>query len=79
MLKKTPDELPGADGHGFDISTAFGILIPKGHLAIIDRDDSAVGNGDAVNVAGQIIEDCKGALDGRFTVDNPVFSPYGFR
>ena len=64
MLKKTPDELPGADGHGFDISTAFGILIPKGHLAIIDRDDSAVGDGYTVNVAGQIIKDCTSAMDG---------------
>ncbi|GAI78132.1 unnamed protein product, partial [marine sediment metagenome] len=26
----------------------------------------------------EIIEDCTGALDGRFTVDDPVFSPYGF-
>ena len=30
-------------------------------------------------VAGEIIEDCTGALDDRFTVDNPVFLPYGFR
>jgi len=32
-----------------------------------------------VNVAGQIIEDRTGAMDGRFTVDDPVFLPYGFR
>ena len=31
-----------------------------------------------MNVAGEIIEDRTGALDGRFTVDDPVFLPYGF-
>ena len=79
MLEKTPDEFLGADGHGFDISTTFGILIPKSNLTIVDRKDSAVGDGCTVNVAGQIIKDCTSAMDGRFTVDNPVFSPYGLR
>jgi hypothetical protein len=31
-----------------------------------------------MNVAGEIIEDRTGALDGRFTVNDPVFLPYGF-
>jgi hypothetical protein len=68
---------PHPDGHVFDLSTA-GILIPKGHLIVVGRNDSAVGDGDTLNVAGEIIEDCTGALDGRFTVDDPVFLPYGF-
>jgi len=34
MLQKTPDELLGADGHGFRLSTA-GTLIPKGDLTIV--------------------------------------------
>ncbi len=53
--------------------------MPKSNLAVVDRDDSAVGYGDTVNVAGQIIEGRTGALDGRFTVDDPVFLLYGFR
>ncbi len=75
MLQETADELLGADGHGFDISTA-GILIPKGHLAVVDRDDSAVGYGETVNVAGEIIEDCTSALDGRFRMSDPFLLPY---
>jgi hypothetical protein len=35
--------------------------------------------GDSVNVAGQIIEHCTGALNSVFTVDDPVLLPYGFR
>ena len=79
MLQKTPDELFGVDNHSLDISTAFGILIPKSHITIVDRKDSAVGDGDSVNVAGQIIKDCTSAMDGWFTVDDPFFLPYGFR
>jgi len=78
VLQKTPDELLGANGHGFCLSTA-GILIPKGNLAVVGRDYSAVGDGDTVNVAGEIIEDCTSALNGWFAVNDPVPLPYGFR
>ena len=78
MLQKTPDELLGADGHGFRLSTA-GTLIPKGNLAVVGRDYSAVGDGYTVNVAGEIIEDCTGALDGWFAVNDPLLLPYGLR
>ena len=78
MLQKTPDELLGADGHGFGLIVP-GILIPKGDLAVVSRDYSAVGDGDTVNVTGEIIQDRTGALDGRFTVNDPVLLPYGFR
>jgi len=78
MLQKTPDELLGADGHGFCLSIP-GILIPKGNLAIVGRDYSAVGDGDTMNVAGEIIEDCASALDGWFAVNDPFLLPYRFR
>jgi hypothetical protein len=60
------------------LSTA-GILIPKGYLPVVIRYYSAVGDSDTMNVAGEIIEDCTSALDGRFTVDDPVLRSYGFR
>ncbi len=75
MLQKTADELLGDDGHGFGL-IVLGILIPKGHLTVVDRDDSAVGDGYTVNVAGQIFEDCVGALDDRFRMSDPFFLPY---
>ena len=78
MLQKTSYELLGANGHGFCLSIP-GILIPKGHLTVIDREDSAIGDGHTVNVAREIIEDLACALDGRFTVNDPVLLPYRFR
>ncbi len=75
MLQKTPDELLGADGHGFGLTTT-GTLIPKGDLAVIGRDDPAVGDGYTVNVAGEIIEDCTSTSDGRFRMSDPFLLPY---
>jgi hypothetical protein len=75
MLQETPDKLLGADGHGSCLSTA-GTLIPKGNLAVVGRDYSAVGDGNTVNVAGEIIEDLTGALDGWFAVNDPFLLPY---
>jgi hypothetical protein len=74
MLEKTPDELLGADRHGLCLSP-IGILIPKANLAVVSGEDSAVSDGDTVNVTGEIIEDGTRALDGRFAVDDPVLLP----
>ncbi len=75
VLQKTPDELLGANGHGFCLSTA-GILIPKGNLPVVGRDYSTVGDGYTVNVAGEIIEDCTSTSDGRFRMSDPFLLPY---
>lgn len=78
MLEKTPNELLGVDGHGLRLSCASA-PIPKAHLTVVDREDSAVGNGDPVDVASQVIEDLAATLDSRFTVNDPVLFPEGFR
>ena len=78
MLQKTPDKLLCPDGHGFRLSIP-GILIPKGNLAVAGRDYSAVGDGDTMNVTGEIIEDCASALDGWLAVNDPFLLPYRFR
>lgn len=78
MLEKSPNELLGVDGHGLRLGCA-GAPISKAHLAIVDREDSAIGNSDSVNIAGEVIEDPAAALDGRFTVNDPVLLPEGFR
>jgi hypothetical protein len=46
-------------------------------LVILDGEDAAVGDGDAVDVAGQVVEDLLGALTRRLAVDDPVLLPDG--
>ena len=78
MLEKTPNELLGVDGHGLRLSCASA-PIPKAHLTVVDREDSAICNSDSVNIAGEVIEDLAATLDSRFTVNDPVLFPEGFR
>ena len=75
VLQKTADELLGADGHGFLLRNA-GTLVSEGNLAVVGRDYPTVGDGYTVNVAGQIVEDCTGTLNSRFTVNDPVLLPH---
>ena len=74
MLEKTPNEFLVADGHDLHLS-CVGAPISEGDLAVVDRDDPAVGDGDTVNVATEILQDGTGTMDSRFTVNDPVFLP----
>jgi hypothetical protein len=74
MLQKTPDELGSADGHGLGLGWAVATR-PKGHLTLVDRQETAVGDGHPVNVAAQVLQDSAGTLDRRFTVNDPVLLP----
>jgi hypothetical protein len=75
MLEKTPDEFLGVDRHGLCLSSA-GTLISKGDLTMLGRDDSAVGGGETVNVAGEIIEDGTSTLNSSFGMSDPFLLPY---
>ena len=46
----------------------------KGDLAIGERDQAVVGDGDAMGVAAQILEHVLGASEGGLAVDHPVLS-----
>ena len=51
-----------------------GVAPTKGDLAVGQRDQSMVGDGDAMGVAAEILEHIVGAAEGWFGVDDPVFS-----
>ena len=61
-------------GHGHQPLLAFvGIVFPaESDLAIGKVHDPVVGNGDAMRVAGQIVEDMFGSSEWPFGVDHPV-------
>jgi len=58
---------PGVTGVGF---------VAKGDLIILHLDDTAVAEGDAKDVRGEILERGATVADG-FAVDNPILLPYG--
>lgn len=80
VLEEAGHELLGRQGHGppaalpgFLFSAA--LLVAEGHFAFFAREDAIVGNGDAVDVTGQVSQDLIAALDGGFGVNHPILLP----
>ncbi len=49
------------------------VILPlKGHMGLIDGDDSMVGYGNTMSVASQILKHVFRAAEGRLGVDDPV-------
>jgi len=46
----------------------------KGNLAVCQSDQAVVGDGDAVGIAAEIVQDVVGSAEGWFGVDDPIFA-----
>jgi len=51
-----------------------GVTPAKGNLAVGQRDQAMVGDGDAVGIAAEILQDVLGSAEGWFGVDDPIFA-----
>ena len=51
-----------------------GVAPAKGNLAVRQRDQAMVGDGDAVGIAAEILQDVLGSAEGWFGVDDPIFA-----
>jgi hypothetical protein len=78
MLQKAPDELVGRQGHGLP-ALILGILIAEAHVAVLDRENTAIGQRNPVDISPQVLQDWLGTLHGGFAVDDPPFGPDRFR
>ena len=77
MLQEPADEL---DARQRDVAGLMGtvIAITESNEAVVDGFQAAVGDGDAEDVAGEIVEDLFSAA-GMFRVNDPVFLPEPWR
>jgi len=75
MLEKATHELQGRECHGLPASL-LGVLVAEGYGVVVDGKDAVVGDGNPVDVAGEVHEDLLGALDRGFTVDDPRGMPH---
>jgi hypothetical protein len=78
MLEEPANELLGGKGERF-WGPAIAIGVTECHGTCVDGDDSTVGDRDAMNVAGQVVQNGVGPLDGGLAVDDPVLRPDGRR
>ena len=72
MQEETLYEVRRLEGEGLLGVPAPTIAVAKGHLAILERDQALVTNGDAVGVSAEISQYVCRAGHGRLAVDDPV-------
>ena len=48
------------------------VLPAEGDAIVLEADEAMVGDGDAVGVAGKIVENVFGSTEGRLGVDDPI-------
>ena len=49
------------------------VLPAKGHMRVGDVEDAVVGDGHAVGIAGQVVQNVFRAAEGRFGIHHPLF------
>ena len=77
VQQEAAQKLIERQGHQLVFMVVSGIAPAKGDLVIRERDESVVGDGDAVGVVAQITECLLGASEGLFGVNVPVVSEQG--
>ena len=69
--QETPDEL-GKGKRQSSRSTAAVVLEAEGDGSVVDVQQAVVRDGDAVGVAGEVLQDVLGVLEGGLGVDDPL-------
>ena len=59
-----PQEFHGLERHGAQAVAALVVLVAEGHLAILQGDEPVVGDCHPMRVAGQVLQDVLGVLEG---------------
>ena len=71
MEQEPARELSGLQGHAAVDCPPSMVLPTKGDATFFQAEESAIGDGDAMGVAGQVFEDLLGTPEGRFGVNSP--------
>jgi hypothetical protein len=69
--QEAPDELGKGEGQSSRPMAAV-VFEAEGDGGVIDVKQTVVGDGDAMGVAGEVLEDVLGSLEGRLGVDDPL-------
>ena len=70
VLEKATHEFQGRECHGLPASLP-GVLVAEGYGVVFDGEDAVVGDGNPVDVAGEVGENFLGTLDRGLAVDHP--------
>ncbi len=74
--QKAADELDRIEGHGLGAGMISVVFPLEAHMAVFQSAKTVVGDGDAMSVAGQILQYAPRSAEGRLNVNDP-FEPCG--
>ena len=77
MQKEAAQELVDGQRHRLLPVAMCGIAPSEGDVAMVERDESVVGDGDAVGVSAEIAQGMLGSSEGALGVDDPVVAEQG--
>ena len=70
--EEAPKELDGSEGECFFDGTVAVIFPAEADATVLDLQQAVVGDGNAMGVASEIVDDLSGAAEGLLGVDNPA-------
>ena len=73
--EKAADELVGIERHHLVVSLAAfaAVILPlEGNALVVAREQAAVGDGDAVGIAGEVAQSFLGSPEGSFAVNHSL-------
>ncbi len=74
VKQEAADELGCIEAHDAAPVVVPRIAPAKAHLAVLQAEQPTVGDGDAMGVAGQVLEHMFGTAEGRLGVDYPLLA-----
>jgi hypothetical protein len=77
MEQEAADELDCIGLHDAVAVVVPGVPAAEAHTVVIEAEESAVVDGDAVPVAGQVLQHIPGSAERRLGVDHPICSAQG--
>jgi hypothetical protein len=77
MEQEATRELDCIESHNAAALVVSGVSPAEAHLAVFKAEQSSVGDGDPVGVAGQVLQHMFGFSEGRLGVDHPLSWPQG--
>ena len=72
MDQESAQKLIGRKGHDLLLAAVCIVLPAKRDSIILERHQSMVGDGDAVRIAGEIVQNMLGTAEGWLGIDDPV-------
>ena len=72
MEQEAADELDRIEGHDAAAVAMTGVPPAEAHLSVVEAEESSVGDGNPMRVAGQVLQHMFGSAERRLGVDHPL-------